>query len=591
MATIKTSTQYRHFALQRDALDAEARTVALAFSSEEPVERHFGREVLDHSPQSIRLGRITSRAPLLVDHNMADHIGVVEEVQIGADRVGRAVVRFGRSTRAQEVFQDVQDGIRSHVSVGYLIHAMKSDRAADDTEIMRAVDWEPLEVSIVSIPADPSVGIGRSAEQEIDTEILADEPAADPAPEAEQEAYFPLPDVRRIPVVMSGADSVEVKRAAEPFIEIIPNETPKEQIAMSQVDLTPAESRQYSYTRAIAASLARAEGQNVSGFEVELSQDIERNMPSNARGHGGIFVPLSLQRVAIATSLYNTSTKGAEVVFTEPGELIELLRNQSAAVALGARVISGLNGPVSFPKQTAANTAYWMAENDGTDVTLGNATLGSVPLSPKTLQASTAYSRQLVAQSSIDIEAFIRADLAAQHALAWDRAVFHGLGNTNQPAGVYAASDVNSVAMGGVPTFGKLIDMVTEVNKDNALGGSLAFATTPGMAGKLAQTVVAATTDTRMIWGGSLTEGNLCGYRAVSTNQVLATLGGGSEHGLVFGNWADCLIGMWMGGMELVVDPYALKKQGMIEITSFQLCDIAFRHGQSFAKATGATIA
>ncbi len=276
-------------------------------------------------------------------------------------------------------------------------------------------------------------------------------------------------------------------------------------------------------------------------------------------------------------------------MFTEPGELIELLRNQTAAVILGSRVMTGLNGPVSFPKQTAANTAYWMAENDGTDVTLGNATLGSVPLTPKTLQASTAYSRQLVAQSTIDIEAFIRNDLAAQHALAWDRAVFHGLGNTNQPAGVYAASDVNSVAMGGVPTFGKLIDMVTEVNKDNALGGSLAFVTTPGMAGKLAQTVVAASTDTRMIWGGSLTEGNLCGYRAVSTNQVLATLGGGSEHGLIFGNWAECLIGMW-GAMELVVDPYALKKQGMVEITSFQLCDIAFRHGQSFAKATGATI-
>lgn len=570
MATIKTSTQYRHFALQRDALDAEARTVALAFSSEEPVERHFGREVLDHSPQSIRLGRLTSRAPLLMDHDMTDQVGVVEEVQIGADRVGRAVVRFGRSARAQEIFQDVQDGIRSQVSVGYLIHAMKEDRAADDTEIMRATDWEPIEVSIVSIGADwRKAGIGRGLDQEIDTEVIAAEPVADPEPEERAE---PVAEVR-----------------AAPFIEIIENSPPKEHPAM-QVDLTPAETRQYSYTRAIAASLARAEGQNVSGFEVEISQDLERNMPQNARGHGGIFVPLSLQRVAIATSLYNTATKGAEVVFTEPGELIELLRNQSAAVSLGARVMTGLNGPVSFPKQTAANTAYWMAENDGTDVTLGNATLGSVPLTPKTLQASTAYSRQLVAQSTIDIEAFIRADLAAQHALAWDRAVFHGLGNTNQPAGVYAASDVNSVAMGGVPTFGKLIDMVTEVNKDNALGGTLAFVTTPGMAGKLAQTVVAASTDTRMIWGGSLTEGNLCGYRAVSTNQVLATLGGGSEHGLIFGNWNDCLIGMW-GAMELVVDPYALKKQGMVEITSFQLCDIAFRHGQSFAKATGATIA
>jgi HK97 family phage major capsid protein len=232
-----------------------------------------------------------------------------------------------------------------------------------------------------------------------------------------------------------------------------------------------------------------------------------------------------------------------------------------------------------------------MPENDSTNVVAGNATLGSVSLTPKTLQATTAYSRQLVAQSTIDVESFIRNDLAAVHALAWDAAVLHGTGLNNQPTGIYAAANVNSVAMGGVPTFGKLIDMVTEVNKDNALMGSLAFVTTPGLAGKLAQTVVASSTDTRMIWGGSLTEGNVVGYNAISSNQISATLGGGSEHGIIFGNFADVMIGMWGGGMEIVVDPYSLKKQGMIEITSFQLCDIALRYPQSFCKATGATIA
>ena len=87
-----------------------------------------------------------------------------------------------------------------------------------------------------------------------------------------------------------------------------------------------------------------------------------------------------------------------------------------------------------------------------------------------------------------------------------------------------------------------------------------------------------------------LPAGALAGYTARASNQVSATLGGGSEHGLIFGNWSDALIGMW-GALELVVDPYSLKKQGMIEVTSFQLCDIALRHAQSFCKATGATIA
>ena len=356
------------------------------------------------------------------------------------------------------------------------------------------------------------------------------------------------------------------------------------------IDLTNTEAKEYSYTRALAAALARAEGQSCSGFEVEISQDIERHLPANAKRNGGIYVPLSLQRAAIAESLYNTSGKGSSTVFTQAGDFIDLLRNQSIAVSLGARVLSGLTGPVSFPKQTGPATVYWMPENGGTDVTASNATLGSVGLTPKTLQGTTAFSRQLMAQSSIDVEQFIRADLAAAHALAWDLAVMHGAGSGNEPTGIYAAADVNSIAMGGVPTFGKLIDMVTEVLKDNALAGSLAFATTPGMAGKLAQTVVAANTDTRMIWAGALDNGNLVGYKAVASNQIRATLGGGAEHGIIFGNWSEVMIGTW-GALELVVDPYALKKQGMIEVTSFQLADIALRHGQSFTKATGATIA
>jgi len=359
-------------------------------------------------------------------------------------------------------------------------------------------------------------------------------------------------------------------------------------IATAEVTMNTKEQKAYSYTRAIAAALERAEGRNVSGLEAEVSQDLERLLPAGAKRHGGIFVPLST-RAAIAESLYNTSGKGASTVFTEPGEFIDMLRNASIAVGLGARVMSGLQGPVSFPTQTAAATAYWMPENDGTNVTASNATLGAVGLSPKTLQATTAFSRQLMAQSSIDVEQFIRGDLAASHALAWDLAALHGAGSGNEPTGIYAAGSVNSVAMGGVPTFGKLIDMITEVLKDNALAGSLAFATTPGMAGKLAQTVVAASTDTRMIWGGSLSEGNLGGYRALASNQVKATLGAGAEHGLIFGNWSDLMIGQW-GALEIVVDPYSLKKQGMIEVTSFQMCDIALRHPQSFCKATGATI-
>lgn len=624
---IKTGTLHRSATFERAAINEESRTVELAFSSEEPYGRWFGTEILDHDKKSIRLGRLKDGGPLLLDHDTRSHVGVIESVDIGPDRVGRAVVRFGRSAAAEEAFNDVKDGIRRHVSVGYRVHKMRlEEEGADGQEsTYRVTDWEPLEVSIVAVPADATVGIGRSDdsadhETEIEGEAVKAQPEAPPLETTQEKSIMnapATPDVAvleaqfradaqkseraRVDAIIAlgeahrGMDKLAVEyvrngKSVEDFRAALLDKLASEPIETDTLNLNQREAKEYSYVRAIAAALGRAEGQNVSGFEVEISQDIERNMPANYKRNGGIFVPLSLQRTAISEALYNTSGKGASTVFTQPGEFIDMLRNASVAVGLGARVMSGLTGPVSFPSQTAAATAYWMPENDGTDVTASNATLSSVSLTPKTLQATTAFSRQLMAQASMDVEAFIRNDLAAVHALAWDVAVMHGSGSNNQPTGIYAASNVNAVAMGGVPTFGKLIDMITEVLKDNALAGSLAFATTPGMAGKLAQTVVAASTDTRMIWGGALDNGNLAGYKAIASNQVSATLGGGSEHGLIFGNWQDAMIGMW-GALEIVVDPYAKKKQGMIEVTSFQLCDVALRHVGSFCKATGATIA
>lgn len=153
-----------HRTMEVRSFDAEKRTVELAFSSEAPVQRWFGFEILDHSPASIRLDRMRDGAALLLNHGWDDQIGVVESVSIDSDRKGRAVVRFSRSQDADDVFQDVMDGIRRHVSVGYRIHAAKLDSTEGDEDTYRITDWEPYEISIVSVPADPSVGVGRSLE-------------------------------------------------------------------------------------------------------------------------------------------------------------------------------------------------------------------------------------------------------------------------------------------------------------------------------------------------------------------------------------------------------------------------------------------
>ena len=147
------------------AVDVGARTVELAFSSEEPAQRWWGFEILSHDPSAVMLERIGDSAPLLLDHDWGGQIGVIERVSIDADRRGRATVRFSKSARAEEVLQDIADGIRKHVSVGYRVHDAEQTGVRDGDPVWTVTRWEPMEISIVAVPADHTVGVGRSAGQ------------------------------------------------------------------------------------------------------------------------------------------------------------------------------------------------------------------------------------------------------------------------------------------------------------------------------------------------------------------------------------------------------------------------------------------
>jgi HK97 family phage major capsid protein len=161
--------QTRTFTIGREAqVDEESRTVNLAFASDKPVEHYFGSLVLSMEKKAIRTERLSSGAPLLMDHNSRDQIGVVTNFSFGKDGVARADVKFSRSARGEEIFQDIKDGIRTNVSVGFMVYAMELiEEKKDAMPTYRCDDWEPMEISMVSIPADISVGIGRSFEEPV----------------------------------------------------------------------------------------------------------------------------------------------------------------------------------------------------------------------------------------------------------------------------------------------------------------------------------------------------------------------------------------------------------------------------------------
>ena len=171
---MKTKKQYRNFQVRKEDVNIEDRTVDLSFSSEEPVSRWFGQEILDHKKTSVDMSRLNNGAPFLVNHSTDDLAGVVEKGRIDtAERKGRAKIRFGKSDRATEVMNDMADGIRPNISVGYVIKKFEITEEEGKDTVYRAVNWIPLEISSVPVPADNSVGVGRKEEtQEYETEVV-----------------------------------------------------------------------------------------------------------------------------------------------------------------------------------------------------------------------------------------------------------------------------------------------------------------------------------------------------------------------------------------------------------------------------------
>jgi HK97 family phage major capsid protein/HK97 family phage prohead protease len=585
---------HRAYDLERDAVNEDERRVRIAVSSDVPVERAFGTEVLDHSAEAIDLSFLGSgRAPLLLDHDMTRQIGVVEEVTIdGEARRTRATVRFGKSSLANDVFQDVVDGIRSNVSVGYRIDDLSKEEVEDGT-VFRATRWTPLEVSIVSIPADHSVGVGRSAAtktivpeetQIMEPEVNVEEVRAEAAAEARTEYAKATGEILALGAKHNRRDlaeaaigkghSVEQFRGA--LLEAIGDAKPLE---VAEPDIAPKEERQFSFIRAIRAS---ATGDwREAGYEREVSDEIARQ---SGRTPKGFFAPASAwgQRNLIV----GADADGGYLKPTDHygNEFIAALRGRLVTAGLGARILSGLRGDISIPKLSAGVAAAFVGE--GSAVAEVNQTFAAVTLAPKTLGAFTDISRKLMAQSDPSAEAIVRDDLLNAVAAKLEDVTIEGSGS-NEPTGITQTSGIGSVAIGtngGAPTWASAINLVKEVEADNAaLTDNLAYLTNPKVKAKLASTAKGSG-DSVMIMEAPWDR--LYGYPMGITTHVPSDLTKGSTSGtcsaMIFGDFSQLMMGFW-SSPDVLVDPYTGGSAGNTRVIVLQDVDVAVRHAQSFA--------
>jgi len=613
---MKSKRDYEEKSLQRDftleikQVEKENRTIEFPFSSELPVERYFGSEVLEHSREAANLKRLNDGAPFLWNHNPDQVLGVVERAYIDEKKKrGYARVRFSEEEFAESKFRDVKNKILRNISFGYVIN-----KAEEVEDSIVARDWEAFEVSLVSIPADNSIGISRSINNKIEAndmqnnnkkdnireeahvsassdalptklnlknmttnekeiDLVRSEDAVNKALKSDRARFDQIRKTGKKYDMNDLADEyIRDGRSVQEFNQAVMDQwnpekiTPKPQDA--EIGLSEAETRSFSFIKALnyLANPGDRAAREAAAFEIEASNAAAKKAGRVSRG---ITVPYDVMRRDLKTS---PATQGGNLVQTDldSANFIDLLRNSSALDQAGATTLTGLQGNIAIPRQSGAASAYWVAE--GGAPTESQQAIQQVSMVPRTCGAFTDISRKLLIQSSIDVENMVRSDIAKVIALEIDRAALYGTGSSNEPLGLHNTSGIGTESItANNPTFAQVVNMESDVAAANALMGNLAYITGATIRG--AMKVKAKDSGSGLfLWDGNNT---VNGYNAYMSNQIEAG-------DLWFGNWSDCIIGYW-SSLDLLVDPYTHSTSGTIRITALQDVDVAFRHAASFS--------
>ena len=339
--------------------------------------------------------------------------------------------------------------------------------------------------------------------------------------------------------------------------------------------------RDFSITKAIRGLLPTdLGGGGVDiGFEKEISAEVARR---SGRKFEGLAVPDQIFHQEKRTLLVGSSAADLVPNPHRADLFIDRLRNTLVTARLGATYLDGLVGsPIDIPRQTGSSVAQWVAE-DGS-LTETDPSFDDINLTPKTVGAMTSYSRRTLLNTSPSIETIVRNDLAQIIAQAIDNKAMTGDGTSNTPTGIMHASGVNDAGAGAAVTWEELLGFVAMIDGDNALGGSLGWAINPYVIKKLRSTLVAASTDSRMIMDGP---NELAGYPAVSTNQLSGSAPGVSPAvggTMIFGDWSQLLIASWTG-IDILLNPYETTAyaKGRVLVRAMKDVDVAVRHGEAF---------
>lgn len=324
------------------------------------------------------------------------------------------------------------------------------------------------------------------------------------------------------------------------------------------------------------------EGRSLDGLEAEVDAMGKTSARASNIQAQGFTVPAFLpgrETRAGQTSTLQTANPGDQGGLTVPtivNQIILALWQRTFLDKVGARRLNGLTGNQEFPIQKTKPVAQLVGEiqtlaDDGI-------LFDQLPMAPKRRGSTIPVSKQLLLQSSIDVEALI-------------------IDNINKALGIQMNIDaINALLLaittgnknlvslgnnGGVPTYANIIGLETAITSADADVENMAYLTNSVMRGLFKLTPQLANTAGVPVWNDS----QINNYPAVSSNIVPSALTKGTAtnaSAIIFGNFSDLYVGMW-GGTDFVVDPYTLAKTGQVQITANMYWDVEVARPASFA--------
>lgn len=391
----------------------------------------------------------------------------------------------------------------------------------------------------------------------------------------------------------SSAD--RVSELVEELNAINLNEAAERAAATAQADQQNI--RDVAKNFSFAKFIREASGENgsqLTGVEAEMAQEAEKEAKRCGYKLTGVGIPSALlnSRMHVEGRAFDGQnvTTPADGGYTVTSQMMyqEALRNRLILTQAGATYMGGLVNNIDLI-QGKAITMGWLDENaEGSDT---KKQFSKVSVNPMRCFVNVPISKQLTIQSNLDIDRVIINDIMASHAELLETAAINGAGS-KQPTGVLNTDGIGSVAIGengGPITFKKIVDLETAITIKNADVSSMAYVTNAKVRGE-AKTTLKSANVAGYIWE----RGEMNGYRALASNLIPSDLTKGTAakecSALIFGDWSNLWIMGW-GGLDLIVDPYTMKKFGAYEVTLNAYHNIFIKRKEAFAAIKDITIA